>query len=186
MRPRISPLSVAVGAGSAPTVGTPTTGTDANSNFSASTVGTYSYVVSAVYSDGETLPSSVVTSPSVAAGYAVSATITYAGSPLYFNIFRSAVGASTAQQFIGRIATSTSGAVYLIDENARVPGSARAYFLMNDPDVLVWRQLGSLIKYDLAVTTTSYQWLQLIYGGIMVMAPRKNIIIDNLVPPVRS
>ena len=51
---------------------------------------------------------------------------------------------------------------------------------MHDPDVLCWKQLGSMIKYDLAVDDTSYKWLQLLYGTPLVMAPRKNVIIRNL------
>ena len=186
MRPRKTPLGTAVSAGAAPTSASPTATTDAGSNFGAADVGTYSYIFSAVYADGETLGSTPVTSASVAAGKSVFAALTYLGTPLYFNVFRSPVGTTTGHQFIGRIAPAGSTVSTLVDQNLKVPGSSRAYMLMHDPDVLVWRQLGSLIKYDLAVTTTSYQWLQLIYGGIMVMAPRKNIIIDNLITPTRN
>ena len=62
----------------------------------------------------------------------------------------------------------------------RIAGSAKAYLLMHDPDVLCWKQLGSMIKYDLAVTTTQYEWLQLLYGTPLIMAPRKNVIIANI------
>ena len=113
-------------------------------------------------------------------------TLTYSGSPLYFNVFRAPVGTTSGWLFIGRVAPAGTGvAMTGVDENARVPGSARAYLLMHDPDVLAWKQLGSLIKYDLAVTSTSYNWLQLLYGMIVIQAPRKNTIIDNLVPPAR-
>ena len=62
----------------------------------------------------------------------------------------------------------------------RIAGAADAYLLMHDPDVLCWKQLGSMIKYDLAVTTTQYEWLQLLYGTPLVMAPLKNVIVRNL------
>ena len=62
----------------------------------------------------------------------------------------------------------------------RTAGAADAYLLMHDPDVLCWKQLGSMIKYDLAVTTTQYEWLQLLYGTPLVMAPLKNVIVRNL------
>ena len=62
----------------------------------------------------------------------------------------------------------------------RIAGTAKAFLLMHDPDVLCWKQLGSMIKYDLAVTTTAYEWLQLLYGTPLVMAPLKNVIIHNL------
>ena len=185
MRPRKAPLAAAVSASAAPTLANMLSPADAASKFAAADAGTYSYRVSAVYADGETLASTEAHF-AVSAGDKVTVEVTYLGAPLYFNVFRAPVATTAGHEFIGRIAPAGSGVAHSVDYNARQPGSARAYFLMQDPDVLVWRQLGSLIKYDLAVTTTSYQWLQLIYGGIMVMAPRKNIIIDNLKAPVRS
>lgn len=178
-RPRVAPLSSSVSASAAPAQSSFLTPADAASNFGASDAGTYEYRISAVYSDGETL-ADTADSVAIAAGDKVTAVITYSGSPLYFNVFRSELGSSSAHRFIGRAAATTSGATYDIDFNDRVPGSARAYLLMHDPDVLCWKQLGSLIKYDLAVTDTSYRWLQLLYGMMVIQAPRKNVIIDNL------
>jgi hypothetical protein len=51
---------------------------------------------------------------------------------------------------------------------------------MHDSDALCWKQLGSMIKYDLAVTDTSYRWLQLLYGTPLVTAGRKHVIAENL------
>lgn len=184
-RARKAPLSSSVSAGSAPTLANTLSPADAASQFAAADAGTYHYKISAVYSDGETLASSDTSTP-VSAGDKVTTEITYSGSPLYFNVFRAPVGTSSGHEFIARVAPAGSGVAHNIDYNARLPGSARAYLLMHDPDVLSWKQLGSLIKYDLAVTNTSYQWLQLLYGMIVVQAPRKNVIIDNLIPPARS
>lgn len=184
-RPRKAPLAAAVSAAAAPTLANTASPSSAGSQFASADAGTYSYVISAVYADGETLPSST-TSTAVSAGDKVTTEITFSGTPLYFNVFRAAVGTSTGHEFIGRIAKGTSGAAHDIDSNARQPGSARAYLLMHDPDVLCWKQLGSLIKYDLAVTNTSYQWLQLLYGMVVIQAPRKNVIIDNLKAPARG
>jgi hypothetical protein len=185
-RARKQPLSSSVSASAAPTISAHSAASDANSQFGAADAGTYSYVASAVYADGETLPSAHA-EQAVTAGQSVSLTLTYSGSPLYINLFRAPVGTTAGWEWIGRVAPAGSGsAMTNCDQNARLPGSARAYLLMHDPDVLCWKQLGSLIKYDLAVTNTSYQWLQLLYGMMVVMAPRKNVIVDNLIPPVRS
>lgn len=178
-RPRKTPLTTATSASSAPTIGTPTATTDSSSQFQTSDAGTYSYVISAVYSDGETLPSSNQ-QQAVIAGKIVGMTITYSGSPLYFNVFRAPVSTTSGWLFIGRIAPPGSGTPTTIDTNSTLPGTATAYLLMHDPDVLVWKQLGSMIKYDLAVTDTSYKWLQLLYGTPLVSAPRKNVILKNL------
>lgn len=184
-RPRKTPLGTTVSASSAPTLASTASPADGSSEFATADAGTYSYKISAVYSDGETVASSA-TSTAVSAGDKVTTEITYSGSPLYFNIFRAPVGTAAGWEFIGRVAPAGTGNAHNIDYNSTVPGSAKAYLLMHDPDVLCWKQLGSLIKYDLAVTNTSYQWLQLLYGMMVIQAPRKNVIIKNLTVPARS
>ena len=180
-RPRRVPLLNGVSPGAVPTIANATTAINADSKFLAADAGDYSYVVSLVYEDGETVASAQQT-VTVAAGEAVSLEISFAvGTPLYANIFRAQVGTTSGHQYIGRIALGASGASVLIDSNAQLPGSARAFLLSHDSDVFCWKQLGSLIKYDLAVTNTSYRWLQLLYGTPLVMAPRKLTIADNLI-----
>ena len=187
-RPRRSPLGSSVSASSAPTIANPATPADGASKFKAADAGDYRYSVSAVYSDGETLPSSESAAVTVAAGDKVTIEITYAGSPLYFNVFRDGKdeGSGSEKRSTKRVAPQGSGSAHDIDFNEKKPGSSSAYLLMHDPDVLSWKQLGSLIKYDLAVTNTSYQWLQLLYGMIVIQAPRKNVIIENLDLPEKS
>lgn len=179
-RPRKAPLAATISAVGVPTTANLASPADAASQFATADAGTYSYRVSAVYSDGETLASTQIAG-AVAAGDKVTIEITYTGSPLYLNIFRAPVGTTTGHEFIGRIAPAGSGSAHNVDYNAVLPGSARAYLLMHDPDVLVWKQLGSMIKYDLAVTDTSYKWLQLLYGTPLITAPRKNVIMKNLI-----
>ena len=107
--------------------------------------------------------------------------ITYTGSPIYFNVFRAPVGTVVGHEFIGRIPVGASGSAQDVDFNAVLPGAAKAFLLMHDSDVLCWKQLGSMIKYDLAVTDTSYKWLQLLYGTPLIMAGRKSVIAKNLI-----
>ena len=178
-RPRKAPLATGISLTAAPTVASGVSPADVDSNFAAADAGTYSYKISSVYADGETAPTAKI-DIAVAAGDKVTAEITFTGTPLYFNVFRAPVGTVTAWEFIGRVAKGTSGAAHDLDFNDRLEGSGRAYLLSHDPDILVWKQMGSLLKYDLAVTNTSYQWLQLLYGAPQVSGPRKNIIIDNV------
>jgi len=179
-RPRKAPLTSSVSASAAPTTANGASPVDAASQFEASDAGDYSYRISAVYADGETLPSIAETITGVAAGDKVTTEITYTGVPLYFNVFRAPVGTTAGQEFIGRIAPAGSGNAHDIDFNEFEPGSAKAFLLMNDSDTLCWKQLGSMIKYDLAVTDTSYKWLQLLYGTPLVSAARKHVIAKNL------
>lgn len=178
-RPRRIPLSGAISASAAPTTASGASPADAASEFAAADAASYSYRISAVYADGETLASTAETI-AVSAGDKVTTEITYTGAPLYFNVFRAPKGTTSGHEFTKRIAPAGSTNAHNIDYNSDLPGGATAYLLMHDPDVLCWKQLGSLIKYDLAVTNTSYQWLQLLYGMVVIQAPRKNIMIKNL------
>jgi hypothetical protein len=164
----------------APTLANGASPADAASEFKAGDAGDYSYVISAVYADGETAGSAATAGIAVSAGDKVTVEITYAGAPLYFNVFRAPVGTVAGHEFIGRIAPAGSGNAHDIDFNSFLPGKAKAFLLMHDADVLCWKQLGSMIKYDLAVTDTSYKWLQLLYGTPLVSAGRKQIIAKNL------
>lgn len=179
-RPRKSPLASTISAQAAPTLANPLTPANANSEFKVADAGNYGYKMSMVYGDGETAPSaeSVI---AVAAGDEVSIEPSYAGAPLYANIFRSPLaGAGGNWEFIGRVKLLGSGVAVVIDRNSILPGTGKAFLLMHDSDVLCWKQLGSMIKYDLAVTDTSYRWLQLMYGTPLVSAARKNTIAKNL------
>jgi hypothetical protein len=178
-RPRISPLSSTVSAQAAPAITSPLSPVNANSKFLAGDAGSYEYKISMVYADGETLPSagSVI---AVAAGDEVTIAPTYAGAPLYMNVFRSAKDATGGNKFIKRVKVLGTGVAVSIDLNENIPGAAKAYLLMHDADALCWKQLGSMIKYDLAVTDTSYKWLQLMYGTPLVSAARKQVIGKNI------
>lgn len=180
-RPRRAPLASGVSAGSAPTLANFLSPADAASEFAAADAATYGYKISLVFADGETAPSAETT-VAVAAGDKVTAEISWSGSPLYANVFRSGADATgSAWEFIGRVALVASGNAVNIDYNNQLPGSARAFLLMHDSDALSWKQLGSMIKYDLAVTDTSYKWLQLLYGTPLVSAARKQTIAENLI-----
>lgn len=178
-RPRKTPLASAVSASAAPTLANLASPADAASEFEAGDAGTYSYRISAVYADGETAASTEING-AIAAGDKVTIEISYTGSPVYFNVFRAPVGQTTGHEFIKRLAPAGSGNAHDVDLNDKLPGRASAFLLMNDPDALCFKQLGSMIKYDLAVTDTSYKWLQLLYGMIVIQAPRKHLIIENL------
>ena len=128
-------------------------------------------------------------------------TIAAGSDILYLNIYTRATGGgadAVGYEFLKRVPNATETNESVLNENyligaaggvngrlgtasiSRLAGTGKAFLLMHDPDVLCWKQLGSMIKYDLAVTTTQYEWLQLLYGTPLVMAPRKNVIVSNL------
>jgi len=179
-RPKKKPLAIAVSAQAAPTLANPLTPAHADSKFLVADAGDYSYRIAAVYDDGETLASIATAAIAVVAGDEVTIEATFTGAPLYLNVYRAPKGTVADHLFIKRIAVGASAATISIDKNFTIEGTAKAFLLMHDLDVLCWKQLGSMIKYDLAVVDTSYRWLQLLYGTPLVTAPRKNVIIENI------
>lgn len=177
--PRKIALSVATTSQAAPVPSAFATPADAASKFSAGDAGTYSYIISAVYADGETLPSAQQAT-AVAAGDRVEAVLTYSGSPIYFNVFRAPVGATVGHKWIGRIAPAGTAALHVLDRNARLPGHGKAYLLMHDAEALCFKQLGTLTKFDLAVVDTSYSFNILLHGMPVCPLPRKHVILANV------
>ena len=198
-RPKLTPTGISAGAG-----GADPTPTDIAGEFTFGAGGVAPFreaLVLAVRATGETA-GGILNSGNISQVVITGVANSTLNPVLYFNLYtRAEDGVFGDFRFVKRIAApangSNTGTVLFTDEvfnlpgvgsgiNAgqvtlgRIPGAADAYLLMHDPDVLCWKQLGSMIKYDLAVTTTQYEWLQLLYGTPLVMAPLKNVIVRNL------
>lgn len=186
LAPRRTVLAAAqTGAPATPVVSATSTAVDANSKFGVSTqqpAGTYSYRVSALNAAGESLAAAQQTQ-AITAGNRVTITIA-AGTTgaTYYAIFRSAVGATTAHEFIGFIKDSTGngGGATGNDAGNYVPGSSHSYLTQLDPENITWRQLAPLMKIDLAIIGAAYRWMQLLYGTPIVFMPKHNVIGDNI------
>ena len=147
------------------------------------TAGNAVFAAVPVYADGEGDLYEITTSADTAITLVVSAESGERANILYWNIYkrdttevavfgeRVTVASEIAGfEFLRRVqnVVSAMGTDIMVDvdkdENlstlSLVAGAGSAYLLMHDPDVLAWKQLGSMIKYDLAVTTTQYEWLQ--------------------------
>lgn len=181
MRPRRTPLSVAVSATAAPTIANGATPADGSSEFISTDAGAYYYTCSSVYADGETVDTAGST-VTVAAGDKVTFEINYTGSPLYFNIFRSALAAANATEveYIGRVTPGGTGVAHDFDYNYYMPGLSKAYLLQVNEDNICFKQLLTMMKIDLALTDTAFKWMQLLYGSPLIFTPRKNVIIENI------
>ena len=171
------------------------TGTAGNDVFSiavstgAGIVGnTANYKIAGVFADGESDLSIAVAGLNVGTvdiDITAGSNLIVPSGLLYFNVYKENASAPGTDKFLFLLRTTAFG-VNTATRRAGfvaasgVGGAGKAYLLMHDPDVLCWKQLGSMIKYDLAVTTTQYEWLQLLYGTPLIMAPFKNVIIDNI------
>lgn len=154
-------------------------GTSRN-RWASSDAGDYYYKVVAVNKAGKSAP---VTSASVtvAANDVVSIVIADNGSDtLYYEISRSAKnGAASTCKHIASVPRSGASQTYR-DLNRFLPGTYRGYMLTQTSDVLKWKQLAPLMKLPLAQIDSSVRWMQLLYGALQVMAPRKCGMIINI------
>ena len=168
----------------------------------------YVYAVSAVFKDGEGQLSKAKKAD-LALDKDVDINITtVVGEALYYNVYRSdkltktAAGVTEAADLIGvvdggdsskltflkRISKdlafnkSNVGISELVDDGSILPGHDKAYLLQLDKENLEWRQLGTLLKWPLAIVDTSIRWAQLLYGTPVVGTPRKNVIVKNISP----
>lgn len=166
----------------------------------------YAYIVTAANRFGESAPSPAFLSPVLTAANAQAMfeavlTITNAPAvstpPEFFNIYRTvALDAATAvapineeaYSLIARIPAESqanngvtpSAPGTLTDINRVMPFTEQMYVGELDQAVISFRQLAPLMKMDLAVLAPAYRWMILLYGVLVLFAPRKWSRIINI------
>lgn len=181
----------------APTVGgTPRTAvaSDGGAKWAASDAGDYFYAVSAINRYGEsalTVLGAVVT---IVTGGAVDLQFTATASPnpaTAFIIYRSNKGAASAaaatfsplfEISTAELAAGYDGAAagFVRDRNRIMPNTFQAFLIQNDDEVHAFRQLAPLMKMDLALISTAYRFMVLLYGTPLLFAPKKMIRFINI------
>ena len=83
------------------------------------------------------------------------------------------------------VATQAAGAttptVGVISEvNRQMPFTETAYVGELSPQVITFRQLAPMMKLDLAVLAPALRWMILMYGALLLFAPRKWMRITNI------
>lgn len=166
----------------------------------------YAYIVTAANRFGESAPapavlSGTLTAANAAAGFEAQLTITNSAAvatpPEYFNVYRTvALDSGTAaaptneeayslimqipaeSQANGGVTPSTPGT--LADINREMPFTEKMYIGELDQQVLTFRQLAPIMKMDLAVLAPAYRWMILLYGVLILFAPRKWARVINI------
>lgn len=174
------PVDAGVGKASkrpqAPTLGTPTSPVYAGSNqtfWDAATAGTYIYKVTAGSRYGKS-PTATSSAVAVSAGDQVSIPVTDNGPDTsYYEVSRTeAGGAAGTARTIFRVKRSGSSQT-IVDLNRFLPNTSRGYMLTQSSEVLKWKQLAPFTKINLATIDTSIRWMQVLYGALQVMQPKK-------------
>jgi hypothetical protein len=155
---------------------TPVSGSD-TSYFGASDAGSYYYKVVAVNRYGKSTPVDSALITGVVADDKVELTITKAASgtaPSLYEIYRSKVGGTLASaRLIFKVAYVEGATQVVTDLNRFLPDCSKGYMLTQSSEVLKWKQLAPFTKIPLATIDSSIRWMQVLYGGLMIMAPKK-------------
>lgn len=158
----------------------PANAPNAASQFVTADAGTYFYQVVAGNKSGLSAPvvSAAVT---VAAGDAVTFTIQDNGqSPSFYEIYRSdSGGAASTAKLMTRVAR-TGATQVVTDLNDDIPGTSQGFVLMQNARSFSWAQLLPMTRIPLAAIDTSIRWSQVVYGGVKMYTPTKNVVIKNI------
>lgn len=158
----------------------PAAAADPNSLFVAADAGTYIYKVVARNRHGAATP---LTSASVAvvAGDSVTFTVTDGGQgTAYYEVYRSTAGGAASTAKLAFRVKRTAAAMVITDTNADIPGTSRAFVLMQNSRSFAWSQLLPMTRIPLAAIDTSIRWAQVLYGGVKMYTPAKNLIFKNV------
>jgi hypothetical protein len=163
----------------APAAGAP--GAGETSQWLASDAGTYIYKVVAfnVYGRSAAVTSAAVT---VDAGEKVTFSIAD-GSPVpaYYEIYRStkggAAGTCTLQT---RVARDVSGTTVVTDLNDYLPGCAEGYMVQQNAEFNKFKRLLKYMKIRLGMADSSFRFMLLMYGDLVVHAPDKGVTFRNI------
>lgn len=150
-----------------------------------SDAGTYYYWVTAGNDSGETVASASA-SAVVAAGQVVTVTITPGssnGQPLtYYRVYRGTVNSPTDKGTgcIATIAANGSNNVTYTDVNSWRPQTGMFLVVDRSPANLAIAQMCPMMKWPLAITSTTVEWLILLYHAMVVKAPQRMFLVKNI------
>jgi hypothetical protein len=99
--------------------------------------------------------------------------------PTHYAVYRTSNSGAGTPLFIGYVARSGATTLFT-DLGNRTQGAATCYMFDMRPEVMIWRQLSPLLKINLAAISTAKEFLLWLAGTLILFAPRKSGIIDNV------
>jgi len=139
------------------------------------------YYISAFNSYGESLATYAGGATTVAVGDEVTITIPRVVGAIGYRVYRNDDSNDvTKAGYIGVVGQPVSGNATFYDENAWIPNTDIALILERDEADLALAQLSPLVKWPLAVTSTTIEFLLLLYHTLVVKAPERQHVIKNI------
>jgi hypothetical protein len=186
-----APSAVALGAAAtrpaAPTESVGLNAAGSGSQFEASDVGAYYYKVVAVNAYGKSAPLTLSGTVTPTAGQQVTFTVS-AGSPApaYYEVYRSTKGgAASTCKYAFKVAAGVTTTV-ITDTNAYIPGTATVYLVQQNREFNVFNRLLRFMKVRLGMVDSSYRFMLLLYGNLIVHCPNKALKYINVGRASRS
>jgi hypothetical protein len=105
------------------------------------------------------------------------------GSPVakYYEIHRSTKnGAASTCTYMMKVARDTSGTTTITDSNAYLPGTGRVYLIQQNREFNKFNRLLRFMKVRLGMIDSSYRFMLLLFGNLVVHAPNKGLIFINV------
>lgn len=159
----------------------PAAGANAASQFGTGTNGVYFYRIVAGNRFGLSVPVDTA-GVNVAVGDQVTFTILDGGQgTTYYEIYRvekagQAVGTAKLMTRIARV----PGSQVITDQNEDLPGTSKGFVLMQNNRSFALSQLLPMTRIPLATIDTSLRWAQVLYIGLKMYAPAKNLVVKNI------
>lgn len=139
------------------------------------------YTVAAMGEKGESLPALAICNATPSAGQKVTLTITNVSTATSYRVYRGLKSDGSDAQWIADVPQATSGSTTsFIDENQKIPGSGTMVMWMNEDETVTMPQFLPLLRWPIAITTTTVQWFILLYHTLIVKAPERFVIFTNV------
>lgn len=147
--------------------------------------GTFYYFYSANNSYGESMASAASNAVTVANGQFVSLTISrILTQPLasFYKIYRGTQANGSDAQYMTSVKDpgGSSSTFVFVDANQDIPGTGSVFLLDMSPGVLEFKQLGPMMKLDLAPINLMYRFALVLYGTPVLTQPTKAVILKNV------
>jgi hypothetical protein len=141
---------------------------------------TYSYAASAVSDNGESVPVDIGADVVVAnPNNKVTLTVTRSTNATFYRVYRYDTPGGTAY-YIGLVVQPAAGNATFVDANSWHPDTSIAIIGNFVPSDIACAQLAPLLKFPLAMTSTTMEFLLLLYHTLVVKAHQRFIVVKNI------
>jgi hypothetical protein len=138
------------------------------------------YFVSTFNSKGESVAVPSASAATFTSGQSTTVTITRENTAIGYRLYRGATNSPALAKWIATIPQPASGNATYVDTNQVFPGSGRYIIFNADNEDIAIPQLSPLVKWPLAVVNTTVEFLLLLYHSLVIKAPERVIVVENI------